>query len=623
LNENKFETRTYKLSNFFKRRRKVPRIGIVNGNDYSVSSSYSNSAKNAIDAVDDLEKELGSRNVDGGDVKDAIEDLKKENDKGKVGADLAARATSLLEQAINSHDVNSSTKTMAVDLKDQLSQMSSTSSESTTTGTSMPLDTVTISQEAASNDDDDDETTSNNAATVADNSETSSRDAIKAVEEIEKELGSRNVDENDVENAIEDLKREYDNGNVSADLAAKAITLLEQAAGTNGIDRETAVLAKDMSAAVADNSKASSKNAIKAFAEIEEELGSRHVDDEDVEDAIKKLKKEYDNGNVSADLAAKAATLLEQAAETKGVDKSTTESAESLRGQIDLDSKTQGFQSLVNDLQDSNVDAETKNNIIGGINDRINQAQADYQDGKINAEQLSAALHTAIDEGAESINSAMLEAEDVAIAQAEKELPPGLAKKEELPPGLEKMEELPPGLEKLETSEASTEAPTEEVNIEELFETINKIVKLLKSETGNEGNNIEEQKKEETDPAKIEEELGNIISELEKMDYSKFADKLREMQTSLTDNKDMFGMAETGINRIGDNGDGSGNFNATRFMTSMSRNVNEGLANYKEVKESAEKKEVKESAEEKKEKNVMEANGAKQAGIEAQLSEVA
>jgi len=517
----------------------VPRIGIVNGNDYSVSSSYSNSAKNAIDAVDDLEKELGSRNVDGGDVKDAIEDLKKENDKGKVGADLAARATSLLEQAINSHDVSSSTKTMAVDLKDQLSQMSSTSSESTTTGTSMPLDTVTISQEAASNDDDDDETTSKNAATVADNSETSSRDAIKAVEEIEKELGSRNVDENDVENAIEDLKREYDNGNVSADLAAKA------------------------------------------------------------------------------------ATLLEQAAETKGVDKSTTESAESLRGQIDLDSKTQGFQSLVNDLQDSNVDAETKNNIIGGINDRINQAQADYQDGKINAEQLSAALHTAIDEGAESINSAMLEAEDVAIAQAEKELPPGLAKKEELPPGLEKMEELPPGLEKLETSEASTEAPTEEVNIEELFETINKIVKLLKSETGNEGNNIEEQKKEETDPAKIEEELGNIISELEKMDYSKFADKLREMQTSLTDNKDMFGMAETGINRIGDNGDGSGNFNATRFMTSMSRNVNEGLANYKEVKESAEKKEVKESAEEKKEKNVMEANGAKQAGIEAQLSEVA
>ena len=539
MNENKFETRTYKLSNFFKRRRKVPRIGIVNGNDYSVSSSYSNSAKNAIDAVDDLEKELGSRNVDGGDVKDAIEDLKKENDKGKVGADLAARATSLLEQAINSHDVSSSTKTMAVDLKDQLSQMSSTSSESTTTGTSMPLDTVTISQEAASNDDDDDETTSKNAATVADNSETSSRDAIKAVEEIEKELGSRNVDENDVENAIEDLKREYDNGNVSADLAAKA------------------------------------------------------------------------------------ATLLEQAAETKGVDKSTTESAESLRGQIDLDSKTQGFQSLVNDLQDSNVDAETKNNIIGGINDRINQAQADYQDGKINAEQLSAALHTAIDEGAESINSAMLEAEDVAIAQAEKELPPGLAKKEELPPGLEKMEELPPGLEKLETSEASTEAPTEEVNIEELFETINKIVKLLKSETGNEGNNIEEQKKEETDPAKIEEELGNIISELEKMDYSKFADKLREMQTSLTDNKDMFGMAETGINRIGDNGDGSGNFNATRFMTSMSRNVNEGLANYKEVKESAEKKEVKESAEEKKEKNVMEANGAKQAGIEAQLSEVA
>ncbi len=51
------------------------------------------------------------------------------------------------------------------------------------------------------------------------------------------------------------------------------------------------------------------------------------------------------------------------------------------------------------------------------------------------------------------------------------------------------------------------------------------------------------------------------------------------------------------INHIGDNGDGSGNFNATRFMESLSSNINNALDSYKEVKETMEEREAKEAKE--------------------------
>ncbi len=37
------------------------------------------------------------------------------------------------------------------------------------------------------------------------------------------------------------------------------------------------------------------------------------------------------------------------------------------------------------------------------------------------------------------------------------------------------------------------------------------------------------------------------------------------------------------INRIGDAGEGSGNFNAVSFMSSLSNSINDGLDSYKDV----------------------------------------
>ncbi len=52
-----------------------------------------------------------------------------------------------------------------------------------------------------------------------------------------------------------------------------------------------------------------------------------------------------------------------------------------------------------------------------------------------------------------------------------------------------------------------------------------------------------------------------------------------------------------GINRIGDSGEGSGNFTATSFMSSMSKNINEGLENYRDAKAASEADEANESKE--------------------------
>ena len=50
------------------------------------------------------------------------------------------------------------------------------------------------------------------------------------------------------------------------------------------------------------------------------------------------------------------------------------------------------------------------------------------------------------------------------------------------------------------------------------------------------------------------------------------------------------------INRIGDAGEGSGNFNAVSFMSSMSNSVNDALSTYKEVQEKVEQQEAKEES---------------------------
>ncbi len=63
-----------------------------------------------------------------------------------------------------------------------------------------------------------------------------------------------------------------------------------------------------------------------------------------------------------------------------------------------------------------------------------------------------------------------------------------------------------------------------------------------------------------------------------------------------------------GVKRVGDNGEGSGNFTAVNFMSDMSNNASEGLDSYKDAKEARE---------------AAANNQAQQAGAEAQLSEVA
>ena len=67
--------------------------------------------------------------------------------------------------------------------------------------------------------------------------------------------------------------------------------------------------------------------------------------------------------------------------------------------------------------------------------------------------------------------------------------------------------------------------------------------------------------------------------------------------------------SNSGINRVGDGGEGSGNFTATNFMADMSsKGVSNGLDSYKNAKEARE-----EATE----------NQAKQTGAVAELSEVA
>jgi hypothetical protein len=63
-----------------------------------------------------------------------------------------------------------------------------------------------------------------------------------------------------------------------------------------------------------------------------------------------------------------------------------------------------------------------------------------------------------------------------------------------------------------------------------------------------------------------------------------------------------------GVNSVGDNGDGSGNYSAVNFMSDMSNNSSEGLDSYKDAKEAREESGIEQ---------------ARQAKTEAQLSEVA
>jgi len=224
---------------------------------------------------------------------------------------------------------------------------------------------------------------------------------------------------------------------------------------------------------------------------------------------------------------------------------------------------------------------------------------------------------------------------------AEKATPPGLEKKEEVPPGQEVKAE------KIEEAEEGSGAS----KLEKALKAILK--EILKSEKEAPGlaNKSEGPGNSENTFDKISgmfDEIEKMVNELdeedegadEKSDIGNFVNGLKDMFSSgngVEGNSFLKGLskgadedsgsgaqikAETlsgllkggnansafGINRVGDNGEGSGNFTAVNFMSDMSNNASEGLDSYKDAKE------AREAAAE---------NQAQQAGAEAQLSEVA
>ncbi len=229
------------------------------------------------------------------------------------------------------------------------------------------------------------------------------------------------------------------------------------------------------------------------------------------------------------------------------------------------------------------------------------------------------------------------------LDEAGVKVPPGLAKKEEevLPPGLEKKEnnveltklekelkkmlddiikaaeKLPPGLEKKDEVPGNADKAFEEVV--GMFNDLDKMVNDLAEE-------VEDTEKSSS--------LGDFVSGLKEMFGSGNGVEGNSFLKNLHKVADEHGAsaanavgeatikAETlsgllkggstnsafGINNVGDNGDGSGNFTAVNFMSDMSNNASEGLDSYKDAKE------AREAAAE---------NQAQQAGAEAKLSEVA
>ncbi len=225
------------------------------------------------------------------------------------------------------------------------------------------------------------------------------------------------------------------------------------------------------------------------------------------------------------------------------------------------------------------------------------------------------------------------------------------ANEKAVPPGLEKKEEgtLPPGLEKKDDA------------LDKLEKELRKMLKDIVKQTEKVAQGLE--KKDEF-PGKAEkafEEIVGMFNDIDRMvngldkdedgadeneDIGKFADGLKGMLDDMGSaksnsflrnlNKDSDGNGASdahkegmeqihaeklsslfkggntgsayGINRVGDSGEGSGNFSAVDFMSDMSNNVGEGLDSFKDAKEARE---------------AATANEAKQAGVEGDLSTLA
>ena len=248
--------------------------------------------------------------------------------------------------------------------------------------------------------------------------------------------------------------------------------------------------------------------------------------------------------------------------------------------------------------------------------------------------------------------------DDKTVAEGPKPTPPGLEKKEEgaIPPGLAKNEgpeAVPPGQAKKD-DDAAADISKMEKELKKLLDDIIKKAEKLppglakKDEVpGNADKAFEEIVSmftemdkmvngldKEVDGAEEDKGFGDFVSGLKGMfnsgngvegnSFLKNLNKVSDEHGASAAHK--VGMetikAETlsgllkggstnsafGVNSVGDNGDGSGNYSAVNFMSDMSNNSSEGLDSYKDAKEAREESGLEQ---------------ARQNKAEAQLSEVA
>ncbi len=196
---------------------------------------------------------------------------------------------------------------------------------------------------------------------------------------------------------------------------------------------------------------------------------------------------------------------------------------------------------------------------------------------------------------------------DDIITAAEK-LPPGLAKKDEQPGNADKVFE----------------------KIVGMFNEIDKMVNDLgkdvdkadeKKGFGNFVNGLSEMFRSggKTQGNSFLKDLHKVVDEHGASDANKVGKATIQAETLGSLLKGGSTNSSYGINRVGDGGDGSGNFSAVNFMSDMSNNVGSGLDMYSDAKE------ARSSAGENGEKEANEAigaNGAKQASPESQFSAV-
>ena len=137
----------------------------------------------------------------------------------------------------------------------------------------------------------------------------------------------------------------------------------------------------------------------------------------------------------------------------------------------------------------------------------------------------------------------------------------------------------------------------------DFFNDIDKMVNGFADEAEGKGSNDEEDGQSLVDFAS---KLSDMFSDIDKAFGShsngNFGHKLGMAQAKKGTISQLFGNghgnghSSGNINRIGDNGEGSGNFNAVSFMASLSNTINDGLESYRDVQKA--EKESKEEAKE-------------------------